>query len=437
VSTELREPAAREPTVFTSRLLLFLVGIVLFVALLYRAHALSLLAAVLLAIVGGARLWSLAALSRLSCTCRLDRTRVFPGEAVCLDTVVENAKFLPVGIQMNWSAADALEPEDPARHLNSRRAALLWHQQVRFPIRLLARRRGLHRVGPSLLRAGDLFGIFARDQRLDQTAAVVVYPRLVPVRVPELPRRELFGSPGVKSPVEDPAFVLGTRDYASSRPSRHIHWKASARLGRLQEKVFEPSAQGKILLALTVEGYRATEIGDAEAAAAAFEGTLEVIASLAVRLGGRGFAVGFLSDALPAGAAPALVPAGRGPGQLPAILEALALLEPASRGRLESVIRCTSALSGGVACVVFCRAPNEDTAQVARLCRECGVPVSGYAWQPAGGSAAERTAGPAAEPATERAAGPAAAFPVRRIDELRVAAPPPGGAPGREQEAGA
>lgn len=429
MSADHPQPAPGEPTIFTSRLLLFLVAVVLFVALLYRAYALTLLAALLLAIVGGARLWSLAALPRLRCTGRLDRTRVFPGETVCLDTVVENAKFLPVGIQMSWSATDALEPEDAASRLNPRRAALLWHQRVRFPTRLRARRRGLHRVGPSLLRAGDLFGIFVRDKSLDQTSAVVVYPRLVPVRVPELPRRELFGSPGVKSPVEDPAFVLGTRDYQPSRPARHIHWKASARLGRLQEKVFEPSAQGKVLLALAVGGYRGKEIGDAEAAAAAFEGTLEVIASLAVRLGGRGFAVGLLSDALPAGAGPALVPPGRGPGQLPAILEALALLQPSAGGRLDALIRRSAALSGGVACLLFCRAPAEDTAQVARLCRQCGVPVSCYAWQPAAGPAAERAA-------VQEAERRPASYPVRGIDELRVA-PPSGDAPGWEQGAGA
>jgi len=417
-------PVEREPTIFASRLLLFLAAVVLFIALLYRQHALSLLAALLLAIVGAAKLWSLGALSRLSCACRLDRNRVFPGEAVCLDTVVENAKFLPVGLQMRWSAAEALEPAEAESRLVPRRSALLWHQQASFRLRLLARRRGLYVAGPSLLRAGDLFGIFTREKRLDQEAAVVVYPRLVPVRTAGLPRRELFGSPGVKSPVEDPAYVLGTRDYQPSRPSRHMHWKASARLARLQEKVFEPSAQGRVVLALEVAGYRAedasetVEPGEAaratEQAASAFEGTLEVVASQAVALAGQGFAVGFVSNA--AGRGRTLIPPGRGPGHLPAILEALALLEPPAGGTLEQVMRRSAVLGGGLACMVFCRQPGDDTGRVARLCRESGVPVSCYAWRLTGGR--DAAAGSRTPPSGLRP---------RRIEELRIAAAGAGG----------
>ncbi len=68
--------------------------------------------------------------------------------------------------------------------------------------------------------------------------------------------RELFGVPGVKSPVKDPVYILGTRDYQPSGPSRHIHWKASARHLKLQEKVFEPSEQEKVLLALEVGSFQ-------------------------------------------------------------------------------------------------------------------------------------------------------------------------------------
>ncbi|MBW1691959.1 MAG: DUF58 domain-containing protein, partial [Deltaproteobacteria bacterium] len=49
--------------------------------------------------------------------------------------------------------------------------------------------------------------------------------------------------------------MLGTRDYQNWRPARHIHWKASASHNRLQEKVFEPSEQEKVLLAVEVSQF--------------------------------------------------------------------------------------------------------------------------------------------------------------------------------------
>lgn len=397
------QPAGETPdqapvTVFTSRLLLFLAGVALFLALLFREHALSVLSALLLASVGGAKVWSLASHRKLRCTCSLDRLRVFPGETVRLETIVENAKLLPVGIRVDWSVADALQPADEVPEHLPRQAALLWHQRLRWGAALLALRRGLHAAGPSSIRSGDLFGMFARETGRGQGVSVLVYPRLVPVRLTGLPRRELFGSPGVKSLVEDPAYVLGTRDYQGSRPARHIHWKASARLACLQEKLFEPTAKGRVLLALDIAGFQR------RGAAAAFEDTLEVVASVAVQLGERGFAVGFLCDAVE-GPGRRLVVPGRGPGQLPAILEALALLPLRAGGSLAERMRGSPRLGQDLACLLFCHEPDEDSAAVMRLCRRRGVPSACYLWQ--------------SPPETGPSRGPDP-VPWRRIDELRV-----------------
>jgi uncharacterized protein (DUF58 family) len=46
--------------------------------------------------------------------------------------------------------------------------------------------------------------------------------------------------------------LAGTRDYAAGDSPRHMHWKASARLGRLQVKTFDPSAVLDVLIALDV-----------------------------------------------------------------------------------------------------------------------------------------------------------------------------------------
>ena len=67
-----------------------------------------------------------------------------------------------------------------------------------------------------------------------------------------LPKRDFFGVPGGESPVNDPVYILGTSDYHYGRPSKYIHWKASARYQRLQEKVFDSSEQEKVLFLIDV-----------------------------------------------------------------------------------------------------------------------------------------------------------------------------------------
>jgi hypothetical protein len=85
-----------------------------------------------------------------------------------------------------------------------------------------------------------------------------------------------------------------------------------------------------------------------------FEQTLEVAASLAVRLDRQGFAVGLVSNGAVDGGGPTIVPIARNPGQLPAILEALARLHMEAKWDLIAMLRDTFKLSWGVSCVHFC-----------------------------------------------------------------------------------
>jgi hypothetical protein len=87
---------SREPTIFNSLLMLLFVGIFLFVALLYRQKDLSLLAILILVVVGGAKAWCSMSPARIRSDSAVDTQRVFPGESVTLVTTVENGKWLPV-----------------------------------------------------------------------------------------------------------------------------------------------------------------------------------------------------------------------------------------------------------------------------------------------------------------------------------------------------
>jgi uncharacterized protein (DUF58 family) len=339
-------PETRLSSIFIVPPMRFFVGVLLFIALLHGERDLSVLGFLVLGIVSGAKLWSRLSLSGITCYSMVDKGKVFPGETLTLNISAENAKFLPVWLKMRMPVDGPLNSSSGETTFVTE-SGLLWYQRARFKWELVARRRGVHRIGPPQIKVADLFGFFPREKEVQEFLHIIVYPRLVPLKPLSLPRRDLFGVPGAKSPVQDPIYILGTRDYQHWQPARYIHWKASARHNRLQEKVFEPSEQEKVLLVVEVDQFGQHNAEED------FERTLEAVASLALRLDQRGFAVGLVTNGLVEGGGPTIVPIARNPQQLPAILEVLARLRMAARGDLADTLHLGLELSWGVSCVHF------------------------------------------------------------------------------------
>jgi len=336
---------SRLPTIFIVPLIQFFVGVLLFVALLHSQRDLSVLALLVLGVMGGARVWSRVSLSGIKCYSMIDKGKVFPDEMLTLYIRVENAKFLPVWLQMKIPVDGSLTPSSGDTTFTNE-SGLLWYQRARFRWKLVAQRRGIHRVGPPHIKVADPFGFFLREREEQEDLHIIVYPRLVPLKPVSLPRRDFFDVPGAKSPVQDPVYILGTRDYQHWRPARYIHWKASARYNRLQEKIFEPSEQEKALLILDVDQFAKNN------AAEGFEHTLEAVASLAVQFDHKGYAVGFVTNGVVDGG-PTILPIARNPQQLPSILEVLARLRMKIKVDLVDTLHSGIQLTWGVSCVHF------------------------------------------------------------------------------------
>jgi uncharacterized protein (DUF58 family) len=330
---------------------LVLVGISLFVALLQQQRDLILLSLLLLVAGVGALFWARLTRGGIVCRLRLDRPVAFPGENLTVTLEIENRHWLPAFLRATLPVGRLASPERvPLRG----EGGLLWYQTLAFRWTVPAARRGVHRLGPHRLASGDLFGFFARAETEGEAFEVVIYPRIAPVRPFPLPRRDFFGIPGAEGPIKDPVFILGTRDYQHGHPAKHIHWKASARHHRIQEKLFESTVQEKILLVVEVSEFAR------QGAAEEFERALEVAASLALRLDREGCAVGLLTNGAIAGGGAPRVPIGRGPGQLPAILELLARLDMTPTGPLLELLRNGGGLSWGVTCLCLARAAEGD-----------------------------------------------------------------------------
>jgi len=334
------------PSIFFTPIFLIFTGILLFIALLYSQKDLTVFSLLLIVLSAGLKLWSILSIRGMKCRSFVDRERLFPDETVNLKIRIENNKLLPVFIKIRLLIDDFLQA-DGSNITIKEESGLLWHQGITFHRELIAQKRGIYQIGSPSLTTGDFFGLFPRDKKEDQSLDVIVYPRLIPIKPFPLLKRIIFGKPGATSPVRDPVYILGTRDYQPFSPARYIHWKASARHNRLQEKIFEPAEQDKIMLVLDVDQFYENEAYDE------FERAIEVLASLAAELESQNYATGFITNCGQQGERTDITFVVRNPGHLPALLEILAkiLIQPSEK--MADVLNKTENLPGDASCVYF------------------------------------------------------------------------------------
>ena len=358
-------PASVFPLIFVQFFMLFF----LFLALLYGVGELTLFSLIILSVSVGSHLWSRFSLNHLQCDIHFNRSRLFPGEKLKIEIRAVNAKWLPVLFGIDLFVPGSLTGT-PAGDWISDKSGLLWYQQSVFSSEWRPKKRGVFDLGPPTLRGGDLFGFSFRRRTAVEQHEIVVYPRIVGIRPMPIPKKEFFGVPGASSPVEDPIYVFGTRDYQPGRPARGIHWKASARHHRLQEKLCEPAEQEKVLILLDVDQF------DNRGADEDFEKCLEVIASLVLQMDTRRIAVGFATNAHIHGGKPNIIPVSRSPMQIQVIFETLArakmVREP---GPVTDIISKGYRIPWGVSCLYFACQQSEKTRSAGTFLKNRHIPV--------------------------------------------------------------
>ncbi|MFH1090785.1 MAG: hypothetical protein V1742_04370, partial [Pseudomonadota bacterium] len=168
---ESRQP----PSLYRLPLIWIIVGIFLFAALLHREKELVLIGLIVFAVIGLTWAWSRQSQAGLSFEVSLGRKRIFPGEAFTLEMSVRNIKFLPVWLQVTYTSQETMisVEDEGAPTLD---AALLWHEEACFRWTLTARRRGVYRLKPSQVLAGDLLGFFPREKPAAGDDELLVYP---------------------------------------------------------------------------------------------------------------------------------------------------------------------------------------------------------------------------------------------------------------------
>ena len=90
-------------------------------------------------------------------------------------------------------------------------------QRKRWISRGIAARRGLYGLGPTDLRIGDPFGIFASERRIDVRTTIVVYPPISIMADVEIPAGSMVGTS--RSSIRNPPGHVGRR-WTAGVPAR-------------------------------------------------------------------------------------------------------------------------------------------------------------------------------------------------------------------------
>ena len=392
------------PIVFSSPPFQFFSLVILFTAIYYDQTALAVFAMFLLIMSGGALMWSRYGLRGLHCVLHLKSVRIFPGESLEFSITADNSKYLPVWIKLDVrvdqplvsagtnimaqsvnpkAASEPSLPEmgniknsfsSPCKTILHGEGLLFGKQKAPLKWILTPRERGIYKIGPAYLKAGDLLGLFSQEVELDKNNYVTVYPKLAVLNNIQSPLSELYGFPGAKSPVVDPVYPVATREYHPGNPSRHIHWKTSARLGKLHEKVFEPSSRQKVLIVIEAGQF------SKESRRNFFEIVLQASASLGVNFEKRGIPFGLCSNCKTVSNKgdsynSIILPATSSSTHLTSFLDSLAGMTTAAGDKTIVDLLHALKLSGGTTMLLFSFYPADDNITLKSISKFFPSPV--------------------------------------------------------------
>lgn len=321
-------------------------AVVLLLGALLRQPVVALLGVLIFLFSLGIRLWWDVSFRGLTYERHLSSTRAFHGDEVTLELQAVNAKPVPITrlevldeLTANISPVNQRLEYTDRRDIRGLRSffSLGMYERVQYRYRIPCTRRGRHVVGPATLMAVDPFGMVSR-RRVERTSAeFIVYPRVVPVSTVVVPARQPFGDfLPVQPVVEDPMKIAGVREYVPGDSPRRIHWRATARVGRLQTRVYEPSASP--IAAIFLDTITFSQMWEGQNHQL-LELAVTATASIATDLLASRQQVGLYANApIPLRARTIRIPPTRKPGQLSRILEQLALLQSVYGDRIERLV---------------------------------------------------------------------------------------------------
>jgi uncharacterized protein (DUF58 family) len=288
--------------------------------------------------------WKRVALIGVTYEREFDRDHVFPGEPVEMKVTITNRKPVPL-TWLQFRDLSPVAPEDAGKlaivaseirenFTLETSISINAYERTSRSLRFRFPRRGYYNIGPVRYLSGDIFTLFTIEREHQYLDQLIVYPKVWPLETLTLPAKEMFGEINARrSLFTDPIKTQGIRDYQPQDRFRDVHWKATARRGNLQTKVYDPSSGMTVVTFLNVATFPKHWMGFEPEV---LERAVSVTASIASFCADQKWATGvFANGSVPRSDQPIRVPPGRSPDQLTRILEALAAVTEFATGSIE------------------------------------------------------------------------------------------------------
>ena len=175
-------------------------------------------------------------------------------------------------------------------------------------------KRGLYRFQGFRVSTKFPFALFRKSRDVEAAGEIVVFPAVHPVQIPA-PTPEQGGE-DVRSRLGRRGEFFGLREFRSGDDKRDVHWRSSARQGRLMVREYEEESHRRATILVDNSLPDGASPGDQDA----LEAAISLAASLASAYLGRHYSVRLVARGCQ-------VPSASGPAQATRILRALALLD--------------------------------------------------------------------------------------------------------------
>ncbi len=207
----------------------------------------------------------------------------FAGRPFLVGVIVENQK--------SRAPSYSVQVEDVLREWpNTKKCYFLkvgakTQQQTSY--RAVFQRRGEHGFESFEVGTRFPFGFFAKSRRHPLKMSLIVFPCISPVRDLPTALEDAEGDLTAHRPGPGTEFH-GLRDYRMGDDARNIHWKRSARTGRLVLRELERDGSRRLRIVLN---HRLERLEDAEATLPALDHCIDLAASLAAHFADNGVTV--------------------------------------------------------------------------------------------------------------------------------------------------
>ncbi len=174
----------------------------------------------------------------------------FIGDKVQVNFTLRNNGWLPI----TWSKIQEALPMELTEAGSFRRVVSIGSKETQaFKYELEAKKRGYYRIGPFRIASQDILGLSGEVSVESGPDYLTIFPNVIPLRFIQIPSSSPLGVIRHIQPIfEDPSRSAGKREYKAGDSTRKIDWKASARTGNLQVKVYDPSIDLRVVLFLNL-----------------------------------------------------------------------------------------------------------------------------------------------------------------------------------------